>query len=275
MLQNGTFDALLDNGAQIILSPLTPGSTNAVTVTNPITGATAAGTATMTSDGNFFYATDRGLGFTEFYFGGVPVNQSFYAGNLPAQITAFQVQPDGALAAGSQAQTIPFLPSNFGGTMPNASVSNLYLATGANSPFGSNASSNFVSPKLLQASLAVNGQGANQTSALVVTTGNFFTYTGTGMVAAAGPVRGTVMLNATSPPVHIGSGIATVPDGNGNNLFGGNTLSGFVLDQNQYDFNGTYVPSTASAAQFGATTVNYAFNQPVCGGSGFLDSGIS
>ena len=173
---------------------------------------------------------------------------------------------DGALAALSGvAQTIPFLPSNYGGTMPNAVVSPLYLATGANSPFGAAnyPSNSYISPKFLQASLAVNGQGASQTSALVVTTGNFFTYGGSGAVVAAGPVRGTVMLNASSPAVHIGAGLATVPDGNGNNLFGGNTLSGFVLDQNEYNFSGTYVPSLASAAQFGTSTVNYAFNQPV------------
>ena len=72
------------------------------------------------------------------------------------------------------------------------------------------------------------------------------------------------MLSATSPAVRIASGAATVPDGNGNNLFGGNTLEGFVLDQNQYKFTDrNFVPALATAAQFGATTVNYAFNQPV------------
>ena len=63
--------------------------------------------------------------------------------------------------------------------------------------------------------------------------------------------------------MHIGSGLATVPDGNGNNLFGSNTLEGFVLDQNQYSFTGNYVPALASAAQFGQPTVNYGFNQPL------------
>ena len=199
------------------------------------------------------------------------MSPSFYAGNLPAQILEFQLQPDGALSNGSQAQTIPFLPSNYGGTMPNAVVSPVYITTGANSPFGSNASPSFVLPKFLQASLAINGQGASQTSALVVSTGEFFTFAGSttpggpanGTVQAAGPVRGTVMLNATSPAVHIASGLASASDANGNSLFGGNTLSGFVLDQSQFPFGGTtYLPSTAAAAQFGQTVVNYAFNQP-------------
>jgi len=70
------------------------------------------------------------------------------------------------------------------------------------------------------------------------------------------------MLSATSPAVRIASGQTTVPDGNGNNLFGGTTLEGFVLDQNQYN-SGNFLPSVATAAQFGQATVNYAFNQPV------------
>ena len=267
--QNGTFSTII-NGAQVTLSPLTPGTTTAVTA-NALNVGTASGTATTTADGKFFYAnltstTPGSQGTHLFIFGGVPVDQSFYAGNLPAQITTFQIQPDGALAAGSQTQTIPFLPSNYGGTMSvlPGNVSPLYVATGANSPFGAANSqiNNFVSPKFLQASLAVNGQGASQTSALVINTGNFFTSADTGLVAAAGPVRGTVMLNATSPAVHVASGIATVPDGNNNALFGTNTLSGFVLDQNQYNFSGNYVPALASAAQSGATTANYGFNQP-------------
>jgi hypothetical protein len=71
------------------------------------------------------------------------------------------------------------------------------------------------------------------------------------------------MLSANSSPVHIGSGLSTVPDAGGNNLFGGNTLDGFVLDQNAYGFNGgSLTLQLASAAQFGATTAGYGFNQP-------------
>jgi hypothetical protein len=268
-LQNGVFFGTATTGQTGMLSPLTPGSTNTVNFQTS-SGDTEVGTATMTADGNFFYAnllstSPNFPGNRDFIFGGVPVGQNFYAGNLPAQILAFNVNPDGALGTSTSGQTIPFLPSNYGGTMPNAIVSPLYLATGANSPFGqaNSAINNFVAPKFLQASLAINGQGINQASALAVATGNFFTYSGTGTVVAAGPIRGTVMLNATSPSVHISSGLATVGDPNGNTLFGGNTLSGFVLDQNQYSFSGAYVPALASAAQFGATTASYAFNQPV------------
>ncbi len=97
--QNGTFTASIGGAGQVTLSPLTPGSTNAVTATSS-TGATAAGTATMTPDGKFFYAnltstTPGSEGTRLFVFGGVPVNQSFYAPTPTNQFYAFTVQPDG------------------------------------------------------------------------------------------------------------------------------------------------------------------------------------
>jgi hypothetical protein len=264
VLQNGTAVANTDSLGTVTLSPLTPGTSTAATGTCTVAGRCnnpATGTAVTNADSSFFYADLKSGGSNVFVFGGTPVAQSFFAGNLPGQITAFKVNPDGALANGAQPKTIPFLPSGFGGTMANATVSPLYLITGANSPFGApNPTNTFVAPKFLQASLAVNGQGANQTSALVATLGNFFT-SDTGAVAAAGPVRGTVMLSATSPAVRISSALATVR--NGNTLFGGNTLEGFVLDQNTYNFTSNLSPQLAAASQFGQTTVNYAFNQPV------------
>jgi hypothetical protein len=141
--QNGTFTASIGGAGRVMLSPLTPGSTNRVTATSS-TGATAAGTATMTPDGKFFYAnltaTSPGTsGDRLFVFGGVPVTgmpaqgikpgTGFYAPTPTKHFYAFAVQPEGALGSGSQPQTIPFLPSNYGGTMPNATVSPLYLAT--------------------------------------------------------------------------------------------------------------------------------------------------
>ena len=250
--QNGTFSASIGAAGQVTLSPLTPGRTNAVTATSS-TGATAAGTATMTPDGKFFYAnlvntTPGSVTARLFVFGGVPVNQSFYAPTPTKQFYAFTVQPDGALGSGSQPQTIPFLPSNYGGTMPNATVSPLYLATIANQSFGNfNATTNpsGAAPHYLQASLAINGQGASQSSALVVTTGGLDT-SNAGKVYGAGPVRGAVFTSATAPLVGIQSGSATVPDGNGNNLFVSNTLTGFVLNQNQYN-NGNFSLNSATA----------------------------
>jgi hypothetical protein len=85
-------------------------------------------------------------------------------------------------------------------------------------------------------------------------------------------VRGSVMTSATSPLVQLGSSTLSVPDVNGNNVFGGNTISGFVLDQNDDNTSGQTVLTLASANPFGQTTSNYAFNQPVTATT--LPSGI-
>ena len=66
--------------------------------------------------------------------------------------------------------------------------------------------------------------------------------------------RGTVMLNATASPIDISSRCGDGPFRRfgGNNLFGGSTLDGFVLDQNADTFGGTALSlKLASAAQFG------------------------
>jgi hypothetical protein len=264
--QNGVLSA--NSGSlSFTLSPLIPGATTNVTAPNSF-GNNAAGPATMTADGGFFFAnlTNPTAGDKVFFFGGTPVAQSFFAPTPTQQFLAFNVQPDYTLANGAQAQTIPFLPSNFGGTMANATVSPLLVATSPNEQFGiSNilTHNDGLGPKWLQASLAVNGQGANQTSALVVGDGGFVTSSDNGQVVVPGDIRGTVSPSATSPVVGIFASTHSVPDANGNSLFGGNTLSGFVLDQNGSTITGNFAQNMATANPFGGTSVNYAFNQPV------------
>jgi hypothetical protein len=53
-----------------------------------------------------------------------------------------------------------------------------------------------------------------------------------------------------------------VPDANGNNLFGGNSVSGFVVDQNTYTTSDTFQQQLATASQFNGSNTNYAFNHP-------------
>ncbi|HZT86401.1 MAG TPA: FecR domain-containing protein [Stellaceae bacterium] len=262
-LSGGAFAVNVPNIGQSTLSPLTPGSQTAVTGQSPL--GPAAGTAFTTADGTFFYSyltPTASPSERVFVFGGTPVSQAFFTPVAQQSFLTFQLQPDGALASGTQPQTIPFLPPQFGGSMPNASVSNLFIGVPINSFLGDTGTS-VATAKFLQGSLAVNGQGASQTSALAITTGQFFPEANTGMAAGGGGVVGTVMPAATASPVHISSAVATVPDANGNSLFGGNSLSGFVLDQNNYPINvATLTLQLASAAQFGQTTANYAFNQP-------------
>ena len=266
VIQNGNFTATLSNGTTVSF-PLLPG-TNTVqgSFVDPSGGpGTFTATTFFSSDQTFFYGSGTGtsgsLSGRPFIFGGQPVNQSFYQPTATNQFYAFNLQPDAALQT-----AIPYLPAQFGGNTPNAQVSPLLLATPANSQFGGfnpNTNPNGTAARWLQSSIAFNGAGASQSSAFTVNTGSFFTSSDTGTVAGTGPVRGSFLANGTSRPVRIGSSSATVPDGNGNNLFGGNTITGFVLDQNNYDTNLNFQQQLASAVPYGQPATNYAFNNPV------------
>jgi hypothetical protein len=276
-LKNGVFNAT-SLPITFTISPLTAGATTNATAPAS-SGQTASGPAFTSADGNFFFANlvdTTGGGDLVFAFGGTPLQQSFFAPSATTQILAFSVQPDFALANGSQAQTIPFLPSFSGGTLANAVVSPLYVATQPGQAFGNfNAltNPNGKAPFFLQSSLAINGQGASQTSAFVLATGSFSTSTTFGTVIASGAVRGAFQAGGTSPLAHISGGFTTVPGATGNSLFGGTAIDGFVLDQNQSDANGNFIPATASAFQTGvAGTTPYGFNQPVVAAS--VPSGV-
>jgi hypothetical protein len=220
----------------------------------------------MAPDSTFFYANltptapaiqqERG-----FIFGGQPVSTEFYAPTATNQFYAFNIHPDAALQS-----PIPFVTNSTGGAVANPSVSPLYVATVANNQFGAfnvNTNPNVNSPRYLQASLGINGQGSSQNSVLVVSTGSFFTSSATGTVVANGPVRGSYLPGGTSVPVRTDSAAATVADGLGNNLFGSNTVSGFVLDQNSYSpTTNNPVQQLASTTPLGQASTNYAFNQP-------------
>ena len=273
---NGVFAAALGPGS--IQFPLAPGSTSPGFVNFGPAGTASpfgqfTGTSYMAPDSTFFYANltptapaiqqERG-----FIFGGQPVpSNSPFITTAPGspQLYTYTLQQDAALQS-----PIPFITQSTGGNIPNPSISPFYVVAPAQSPFGAfNSTTNpsAIGTRSLQASLAINGTGAAQTSALVVQTGSFFTSTDTGTVAGDGVVRGSFAANGTTAPVRIGSGAATVPDGNGNNIFGTGTgslpISGFVLDQNQYNTNQNFVPNqVANQIPLGGTASTYAFNQP-------------
>lgn len=283
--QNGTLNGTATvngNSVGFTLAPLTAGQTTNATATAFLSGAasndTASGPATLTSDGDFFFANTVAQGGDKvFLFGGTPVSSSFYTATSPTpQVLAFAIQPDYALANGSQVQTIPFLPSFAGGTLPNAVVSPLYVVTQPNSGFGSfNASTNTgTAPFALQASLAINGSGSNQQAALVVSTGSFETSNTFGSVVFSGPVRGTYMPGGTSPLTQMTSAVTTVPASDGTSLFGGTSIDGFVLDQNKSDSSGNFSQQDAQVFQPGvaSSTTPFGFNQPVLAST--LPSGV-
>ena len=273
---NGVFAAPL--GPASIQFPLAPGSTSPGFVNFGPAGTASpfgpfTGTSYMAPNSTFFYAnlTPTAPGIQQergFIFGGQPVpsNAGFLttAPGTP-QLYTYTLQQDAALQS-----PVPFITQSTGGNIPNPSVSPYYVVAPAQSPFGAfNPTTNpsATGTRSLQASLAINGAGAAQTSALVVQTGSFFTSTDTGTVAGDGVVRGSFAANGTTAPVRIGSGATTVPDGNGNNIFGAGTgslpISGFVLDQNQYNTNQNFVPNqVANQIPLGGTASPYAFNQP-------------
>jgi len=84
----------------------------------------------------------------------------------------------------------------------------------------------------LQASVCGQRPGANQTSALW-SHRQFLTSSDTGTVVGSGPVRASFMSPGAAADAHC-LGSSTVAEANNNNLFGGHSISGFVLDQNAY-----------------------------------------
>jgi trimeric autotransporter adhesin len=231
-LANGIFTSAL-GGAGPLTIPLAPGAATfgPSGTTSPL--GPVSGTSFMSADGTFFYANLTPVNAPmqrEFVAGGMPVTASALAS---APIVAFTVQPDAALQS-----NIPFIRANAGGNLANAYVSPLFIAPGTTTA--------------LQASLAINGQGANQQSVLVTAIGSV--PSSSSQPAISGVVRGSSQLSAAAPPVHIGSNLASVPGGNGNSLYGSSAISGFVLDQTQ--------TSLASEVPLSGTTTNYGFNQP-------------
>ncbi len=208
----------------------------------PVTGATY-----LAPDGSFFFADLAPVGQPaqrEFVYGGQPVGANFTAAAGP-RVLAFAVVPDGALAS-----AIPFIRRQAGGALTSPSVSPLILATPAGSVFSTGAGAT----KALQASLAVSGTGAKQSSAIVVLVGNVF-----GSPAALqGVIHGSYLATATAQPVRINSYYATPTDGAGNSFYGRNAISGFVLSPGA---------GAASAVETNtlnqATTANYQFAQPL------------
>ncbi len=80
------------------------------------------------------------------------------------------MQPDAALQSNMpNMPLIPFIRKDTGGNLANAYVSPLYLVAPPNTAIG-NATTNSAA-RVLQSSLAINGQGAKQQSVLVTALG--------------------------------------------------------------------------------------------------------
>jgi hypothetical protein len=241
-LLNGILTVSLSAAGQLTI-PLVPGTATFGPSGTASPLGPVSGSSYLSADSTFFYAYLTPVNAPmqrEFVAGGMPVT----AGSLAsAPIVAFTVQPDAALQS-----NIPFIRNNAGGNLANAFVSPLFIAPQTTTA--------------LQASLAINGQGANQQSVLVTAIGSV---SNSGPPAISGVVRGSSQLSAASTPVRIGSNLTSVADGMGNSLYGTSAISGFTLDQTQ--------ASLASEVPLSGAPTNYGFTQPATPTS--LPSGFS
>jgi len=242
--QQGMFFTTLQSsqGAFPVQFPLKPGNgtLNASQTQSPI--GPIGGTTFLTPDSSFFYANLQPVNSpTEkaFAFGGTAISTSV----VPNPVTAYAVQPDAALQS-----AVPFIRNNTGGALPNASVSPLYMVTPSSTTIGNAAGSG--NARTLQASLAINGAGANQQSAIAT---NFGTLQNSNAPGINGVVRGSSMLSSSGTPNAIRSSANSVIDGDGNSIYGSTAVSGFVLDPGA---------STASEVALNGTANTYAFTQP-------------
>jgi trimeric autotransporter adhesin len=232
-----------------------------------------SGTTFMSADDSFFYATltpTSNPNARLFVFGGAPVDPAFYQPTGNTRIFAFTVQPDAALQS-----TIPFVRAQAGGNLPNASVSPLYIVAPPTTAIGD--ASTVAAARALQASLAINGQGTSQQSVIAVTTGSIDTLQSSGQPLLAGQLRGSSMMSASGTPTTLNSAVSTTVDGNGNTFYGGKAISGFVLDQTQYNpvagsgvlnstgpgtLSGPAANSAATETSLSGATTSYGFAQP-------------
>ena len=264
-LVNGILSSPLGGVGQLTI-PLVPGMSSFGPSGTASPLGPVSGTSYMSADGTFFYADltpANAPAQREFISGGMPVKASFLAPTGSTRIFAFQIQPDAALQ-----QNIPFIRGNVGGSLANATVSPLYLVAPATTAIGD--ATTVSAARVLQSSLAIDGQGADQQSVLVMGIGTVDALQSSGAPVISGVLRGTSQLSAAAPPIRIGSSLTSVVDGNGNSLYGANSISGFVLDQTEYASSATgsgvltnpVIPSTADEIPLSGPATSYGFNQP-------------
>ena len=223
-------NASVQNGVLVVTVGSATGSIPLVQGTGTLNGngtlstvGPLQGTTYATPDNTFFYgnlAPTNNPSNTILVYGGTPVNVSAYAPPGSPQFLAFQIQPDAVLQS-----PIPFVPNQFGGNLSNPTVSPLFVAVSPNLGFDYQVSGAALT-KALQASLAINGQQAAQSSLIMVTVGDVYN---SGKPVLNGVSEGVYSPNATSPTTLLSTAYITPTDGAGNSFYGGNAISGFVL----------------------------------------------
>jgi len=242
-LSNGIFGTTV--GGSVLSFPLATG-TSTFSATGSSSAGPVSGTSFLSNDGAFFYAnlnTAKGQSF--FVSGGLPTPASALASTGATRISAFNVSP-------AQATGVPFSLNDDAPLV--AAKTPLYLVAPASTAIGNtsttSASGATIGARELSASVVISGQGSAQNSTAVVQGGVVTTLQSSGSPFIQGAVRG---VEASGPEQEtITSPVSSVVDGNGNSLYGANTVTGFTLDQTKYQ--------NASATSLVATTP--ALSQP-------------
>jgi trimeric autotransporter adhesin len=262
----GYSNATVNNGVLVITVGSQSGSIPLAQGTGTVNGngtyspvGPLSGTTYSTAGNTFFYANLAPVDDPSnklLIYGGTPVNSSAVQATGSPQVYAYALQPDAVLQS-----PVPFVRNVTGGSLSNPSVSPLYVAVPANVGLNASPSSTSGLPVALQASMAVNGQGAAQSSLLTVAVGNIGANSGQPLLG--GKVEGSYQANGNTPATLISSAISTAVDPTGASLYGGNQIAGFVLTPNSCCTNGSPATSLATETNtLSGQTANYNFNIP-------------
>jgi hypothetical protein len=224
-----------------------------------------SGTGFYSADGQFIFYELNEVSFSDEHshiFGGVPTPKAALQ-STGFRVNTFQIRRDAMLQS-----AIPFIRPEGGGNIPNAVVSPLYIAQQSTGLIGSNETPERTTA--LQASLAIDGQGANQSSVIEVTVGVVRLDSNTadasfvdGKPLFAGGTRGFARLSATGELIRSSSSVTSEPDGSGNSFFGSTGIGNFVLDNALVtdNFNRIEQNSSIEINQSRTSSTTYGFNQ--------------
>jgi hypothetical protein len=268
-VQNGRVEADLGGDSFDVPAPATLGTSLAFDSSgtrSPFGPVSGTGYVSGSGDFLFYQMTEANYGDEHaFLFAGTPTSlQDMQSGGQ--RIDTYSVSKDGILDS-----TIPFIRNAGGGNVGGASVSNLYLARQSSGTLGVYGSGDFERTTGFQASLAISGQGADQTSAIAVMTGVVTAdgnFTGDGFSSGkplfAGGATATARTSATGQLVTSATSVTGETDSSGNAFFGDGQPKYFALDNatvNAATSHRTESPSGSEFTQDRTTVNSYAFNQ--------------
>lgn len=197
------------------------------------------------NDQTFFYLNLREENFNDnpsSVFAGVPFKGAFPTTGIAAH-NLFTGFPGKTL--------IPMLPYAYGGSFGGAPDPILYSAYSPNLLTFPNDDRSVA----LYASIAIDGVGANQKSAMVSYMGvyldaGFYNRNDTGKIYLSGYSRGSVRLSTTGTPIRVdGGGGTTSRDGSGYSFFGDESPNYFVISSDYTDTGSSAVLDAAGFAQ--------------------------